>query len=133
WTFNDIRSRSKDLFFQLLAALLALVLGPIGLLIYLVLRPRETLAEAYARTLEEETLLQDVGEREVCPHCKRRVRPEFMFCPYCHTRLKKACPDCGRLLRLQWDICPYCGSALPVEASAEMEESETTELTQGGA
>lgn len=130
WTFSDIRSRSRDIFFQLLSALLVLLLGPIGLLLYFVLRPRETLAGAYARTLEEEALLQDIEERRVCPNCKRRVGPDFMFCPHCHTRLKKACPGCGRLLRLQWDICPYCGSTLPVQASAS-EGQEEPEATEG--
>ncbi len=126
WTFNDIRSRSRDIFFQLLAALLVLILGPIGLFLYLILRPKETLAEVYARTLEEEALLQDIEEVEVCPNCKRRVRPEFLVCPYCHAQLKKACPNCGRLLHLQWDICPYCGTALAVEPPSNVEESEAT-------
>lgn len=60
WTFRDMRLRSRDIFAQLLASLVVLIFGPLGLLIYLILRPQETLAEAYARTLEEEALLQDV-------------------------------------------------------------------------
>lgn len=112
WTFRDIRSRSRDIFAQLLASLLVLIFGPLGLGLYLILRPRETLAEAYERSLEEEALLQDIEDRQVCPGCKHPTEPEFMLCPHCHTKLRKPCPHCGRLLHLRWAICPYCGGSV---------------------
>jgi RNA polymerase subunit RPABC4/transcription elongation factor Spt4 len=93
----------------MLATLVVLLFGPLGVPIYLILRPRETLAEAYERSLEEEALLQDIEEREVCPGCKRRVEPDFIICPDCHTELKKVCQNCNRLLYLVWSVCPYCG------------------------
>jgi len=114
WAFRDIRSRSRDIFAQVLATLMVLVFFPLfpvpGLLLYLILRPRETLAEIYERSLEEEVLLQGIEERLACPGCNRRIEDAFMICPTCHTRLKKACPSCGRLLHLRWNICPYCGA-----------------------
>ena len=113
WTFRDMRWRSRDIFAQLLASLVVLIFGPLGLLIYLILRPQESLGETYARTLEEEALLQDIEEQPVCPECKHRVEPDFILCPACHTELRKACPHCGRLLLLRWDICPYCGEPCP--------------------
>jgi len=111
WTFRDARSRSRDPFAQMLAALMIAVFGPLGLFIYIILRPHETLAEAYERSLEEEALLQDIEERLVCPGCKQTVLENFQLCPSCHTRLKKVCPGCGELLRLRWNICPYCGTS----------------------
>src|SRR5512145_2220115 len=69
WTFRDMRSRSRDIFAQILAALLVAVLTLPGLLIYLILRPKETLAEAYERSLEEEALLQSIEDVEHCPGC----------------------------------------------------------------
>jgi len=111
WTFRDARSRSRDPFSHLLAALMIAIFGPLGLFVYLILRPQETLAEAYERSLEEEALLQDIEERLVCPGCKQTVQDNFQFCPSCHTRLKKVCPGCGELLRLRWNICPYCGTS----------------------
>jgi RNA polymerase subunit RPABC4/transcription elongation factor Spt4 len=114
WAFRDIRSRSRDIFAQVLATLMVLVFFPLfpvpGLLLYLILRPRETLSEVYERSLEEEVLLQGIEERLACPGCNRRIEDAFMICPTCHTRLKKACPSCGRLLHLRWNICPYCGA-----------------------
>lgn len=116
WTFRDIRARTRDLPTQLLATLLVAVLNLPGLLIYLILRPRETLAEAYERALEEELILQSLEEIEQCPGCGRRVKAEFIVCPYCHTRLKQLCPRCQRPLHLEWTVCPYCGIGLGAPA-----------------
>lgn len=115
WAFRDIRARTRDIFAQILATLLVLIFFPLfpvpGLILYLILRPRETLAEVYERTLEEEALLQGIEERLACPTCNRRIAEDFVVCPSCHTRLKKGCVSCGRLLHLGWTICAYCGAA----------------------
>lgn len=113
WTYRDMRARSRDALAQIIVALMVAVLTLPGLLIYLFLRPRETLSEAYERSLEEEALLQEIEEKPNCPGCKQRVRDEWQACPNCHTRLKKPCPRCGHMLELAWDLCPYCASALP--------------------
>jgi RNA polymerase subunit RPABC4/transcription elongation factor Spt4 len=111
WTFRDIRSRSRDIFAQILATLVVAILNLPGLLIYMMVRPRETLAEAYDRSLEEEALLQSIEEREICPGCGQRSESEWIICPHCHTRLKKNCHHCGRVLHLHWTVCPYCGTS----------------------
>jgi hypothetical protein len=111
WTFRDIRSRTRDIFAQILAALVVAILNLPGLLIYFILRPPETLAEAYTRSLEEEALLQGIEEADRCPGCGQRTSPDFIVCPTCHTKLKKACAHCGRGLQLRWTVCPYCGTA----------------------
>ncbi len=110
WTFRDMRSRSRDIFAQILAALLVAVLFVPGWVVYLMLRPKETLAEAYERSLEEEALLQGIEEALACPGCGARVQGDFIVCPNCHTRLKKPCQGCGRALNLRWSVCPYCGT-----------------------
>lgn len=76
----------------------------------MILRPPETLSEAYERALEEEALLQEIEERPTCPGCSRTVEANWMLCPHCHTRLKKVCPDCNSLMELQWNLCPFCGN-----------------------
>ena len=85
WTFRDIRSRSRDILAQLLATLLVLVLPIVGLVVYFMLRPQETLAETYERSLEQEALLQAIEEPEVCPGCGQRSLGEYIYCPACHT------------------------------------------------
>jgi len=130
WAFRDIRARSRDVFAQILATLMVLIFFPIfplpGLALYFILRPRETLAEIYERSLEEEALLQGIEERMACPGCNRRIEEEFMICPTCHTRLKKACPSCGRLLHLRWNICPYCGAVQTAAKAAPLSPQRVT-------
>ena len=114
WAFRDIRARSRDIFAQILATLLVFIFFPLfpvpGLILYWILRPRETLDEIYERSLEEEALLQGIEERLACPTCNRRIDEDYVICPSCHTRLKKPCHSCGRLLHLSWTICAYCGA-----------------------
>lgn len=66
WTYYDIRARSADLYVHIFATALVLVFNVFGLLLYFILRPRETLAEAYERSLEEESLLQELEDRLHC-------------------------------------------------------------------
>lgn len=112
WTFRDMRARSRDILAQILATVLVLVLPVVGFVVYLMLRPRETLAEAYEHSLEQEALLQAIEEPEQCPGCGQRADVGFLYCPNCHTHLKKACPECGKPLRLHWTLCPYCGAGV---------------------
>lgn len=110
WAYRDMRSRSRDSLAQLLVALSVAVLNIPGVFIYILLRPRETLAEAYERSLEEEALLQEIEEKPNCPGCGQRVDEHWQVCPNCHTRLKKPCPVCHHMLELPWTLCPYCAS-----------------------
>jgi len=118
WTFRDIRSRSRDIFVQILAPVLVAVVPIAGILVYLMLRPRETLSEQYVRALEEESLLSSIENQEFCPTCGRRVEDEMQFCPSCHSKLRNACGNCGRAVHLSWDMCPYCGNGLTPEMPA---------------
>ncbi len=113
WTFRDHRARSRDGLASLAAALTVAILGIPGLIIYLMLRPRETLAEAYERSLEEEALLQEIEEKPICPGCSRPTSPDWQVCPHCHTSLRKPCIQCNRLLELPWSQCPYCAAVQP--------------------
>ncbi len=116
WTFRDIRARSRDILTHILATLLVIVLPVAGLVVYLMLRPRETLADAYERSLEQEALLQAIEEPEVCPGCGQRVKGDYLYCPACHTRLKRSCPECGHPLHLRWSLCPYCSASVAPQA-----------------
>lgn len=128
WTFRDIRARTRDPIAILLATALGLAFGPVGVLLYLLLRPKETLAEQYDRALEEEALLREIEELNLCPGCRRPTREDWQLCPYCHTPLRRPCPQCGRLVDLAWTICPYCTADLSLEeVETEPEQAQETE------
>ncbi len=67
WAYHDIRARTQDIYVQLFAALMVLLFGPLGAVLYLILRPRETLDEAYLRALQEESLLRDSDSVSISP------------------------------------------------------------------
>ena len=110
WTYRDIKSRTRDIIVQIMATLMVAVLNLPGLIVYFLIRPHETLTEAYERALEQEALLQAIEEPDVCASCGAKVSGEYLYCPYCHTQLKKSCPQCEYSLELEWNICPYCGA-----------------------
>lgn len=110
WTYRDIRARTRDQFTHIIAVMVVLVFNLPGILLYMVLRPKETLAELYDRRLGSEALLQEIQEQESCPTCRRRVEAAFLACPYCRTTLRVACEHCGKALLTTWVLCPYCGA-----------------------
>jgi RNA polymerase subunit RPABC4/transcription elongation factor Spt4 len=124
WTFRDIRKRSRDPFMRILVVVVVALLFLPGILVYLVLRPPETLEEEYQHSLEEEALLQSIDDVAVCPGCNRRVQKDWVACPNCHMRLKKTCTHCGKSIELPWNLCPYCGTPVP-GARVETNDTET--------
>ena len=129
WTFRDIRSRTEDWLAQILATLLVLVFFIGGLFIYMILRPRQTLAEIYERQLEEESLLAEMTDRQTCSNCHARVESDFQICPSCGQKMKRPCPKCERLLELRWTFCPYCATNL---TSIPLQSIPGMPLMQGG-
>ncbi len=123
WAVRDIRSRSRDIFAQALAVLLVLIFNIAGLLLYFILRPRETLSEKYERELAEEAMLQDIEQRQVCPVCHHKITADYLICPNCHTKLHKKCEHCGRTLNLKWNVCPYCGEPQAVPPAPRLTEA----------
>jgi hypothetical protein len=119
WAGRDMRSRSRSAAAVALTVLLVALLPVIGLVVYLLLRPRQTLLEAYDRALEQEALLQQIEEQAICPTCARPTQFNWFLCPACHTHLRQPCPNCNSPLELHWDICPYCGYLFPAAESEE--------------
>jgi len=111
WTFNDIRSRSRDWLAIVLACALVLIFPIVGLVLYLMIRPKDTLSDVYDRALEEEALLRELEGTLACTTCGVPVKENWVYCPNCHEQLQHACPNCGNLARNEWEICVFCGSA----------------------
>jgi ADP-ribose pyrophosphatase YjhB (NUDIX family) len=130
WAFRDIESRSRSVVAQIFSTLLVVLFFIPGALIYLLLRPRETLDEAFGRALEEEYLLQDLEDLSLCPTCHHPVRDDFVVCPQCYTELRRTCPSCERLVDVNWAICAFCTAELvtPQEQLPEPARDERPSL-----
>jgi hypothetical protein len=110
WTLNDIRSRTRDWLAIVLASLLVLVFPLVGLVLYMMIRPRETLADVFDRALEEESLLRELEGTLSCSRCGVPVQDNWNFCSNCHSQLRFACSSCGKAMRHEWSICVSCGA-----------------------
>lgn len=125
WTFQDIQERSRSVVAQIFSTLVVVLFWVPGVLIYLILRPRDTLDETFQRSLEEEYLLQDLEELSLCPNCQRYVQDDFLFCPHCRVELRAPCAGCAQSIDLRWEICPYCGTEqYPDDQAAGLEAEE---------
>jgi hypothetical protein len=118
WAFNDIRARTHDWLTIVLAVLLVLVFPIVGLILYMMIRPKATLADVYDRALEEEALLREIEETLACPSCGVPVKEGWVYCPTCHSQLQHTCPTCSNLVRNDWAICVFCGAPQPRAGAA---------------
>ncbi|MBW3612985.1 MAG: zinc ribbon domain-containing protein [Chloroflexi bacterium] len=113
WAFRDMQARTENPILPYFAAALIIFFTPLlfmfAVVLYLIIRPRETLAEVYERSLAEESLLAEVEKNELCPVCRDRVDADWLVCPNCRTRLHRVCPSCNRLAEPTWPLCAFCG------------------------
>jgi len=131
WTYRDVQTRTADPFTQVISLVMVAVFNLPGLLLYLILRPKNTLAELYDRQLEAEALLQEIQEQATCPACRRKVADDFLSCPYCRSALRTPCENCSKPLSAGWVICPFCGADRSSAAPAAARVVATTEPAPG--
>lgn len=74
WVVRDITSRSRSILIQVLSIILVLFLTPLGIFIYLLLRPQKTLFEQVFEDeffrLDAEFSKTDTGKHKQLPHTK---------------------------------------------------------------
>ena len=90
----------------------AVLFGPLGVVIYMFLRPPEYLSDVRERELEIRAMERRLGADQVCPYCRNPAEPSFLSCPHCGTKLKNACRRCKSPLDPEWRLCPYCETAV---------------------
>lgn len=111
WVYRDVRNRTADQVSQLVAVVLVAVFNVPGLIVYLVIRPQTTLADAYERSLEAEAILHELQlTASSCQGCRRPIDDDFNICPFCRVVLREPCRTCSRLVRTSWTACPYCAT-----------------------
>lgn len=109
YVIKDSQKRIRDKFTKILLAILAVLSGPIGLFIHMMLRPVETLDELNQRRLEKVLFLKEF-ETNLCPFCSAVVEKDYQFCPFCSKQILRQCPTCGNSVKIHFKTCPYCGA-----------------------
>lgn len=106
WTWRDAQRRGAMPWFW---ALVVLLFNLPGWIIYMVVRPPESLEDAHEREIEVQARQAELARTNpVCPACFKPVEPDYLICPSCMKKLKKECINCERPLRLEWGVCPFC-------------------------
>ena len=112
WTYKDMRKRNDDPI--LIATATAVSMLPIvGVLVYLLLRPSEYLADVRERELEIRVMERELGRHERCPYCKSHIEAGYLSCPVCTTKLRQSCTGCDKPLDPRWVLCPFCETEVP--------------------
>ncbi|MCX8007434.1 MAG: zinc ribbon domain-containing protein [Coriobacteriia bacterium] len=106
WTWRDAERRGAMSWFW---GLVVLLFNIPGWIVYMVVRPPESLADERERELEIRAREAELQRRfPSCPACFKPVEDDYLICPSCMKKLKKECISCGRALKLDWTVCPYC-------------------------
>ena len=113
WAYRDMRLRTASAITPYVAAAAIIIFTPVfflfGLLIYRIVRPKETIAEVNERSIAEEAMLAEVASHGHCANCSRPVHEDWIICPTCRNRLRRVCPNCEHLIELDWTLCAWCG------------------------
>jgi RNA polymerase subunit RPABC4/transcription elongation factor Spt4 len=113
WAYRDLQTRTTNPIAPYLAAALIIIFTPVfflfGVIVYRILRPNETVAEANERALAEEAMMVEIEAQPHCANCGRQVHEDWIICPTCRNRLRRVCPNCSRLVELDWSLCAWCG------------------------
>lgn len=129
WVWLDSGERTSNKTVRISYVILVAVLNIVGLLIYLIIRPSQTIEEIYWADLERRYLKYETAELGDCPKCGSQLFPGYTYCPNCRYKLKMKCPRCKVYVDKKNKFCHHCGQELRKRRSPE-QESPTKEVMQ---
>lgn len=56
--------------------------------------------------------LLHLPSRNSCTNCKRNVKDDYLFCPFCNFALKRNCARCSNPVDIRWNYCPSCSEEI---------------------
>jgi hypothetical protein len=115
WVNHDARRRLRTPGQHRLALGSALLFPVGGVLLYLLLRPPDSLLDRRERRVFRRLIEEEFGFAERCYACRAEVRPDFVCCPACGEKLRERCRSCAEPLRLHWRICPRCETSVKTQ------------------
>jgi hypothetical protein len=110
WTIRDITTRSNNFLVILLSFLLVLVGNVPGLVIYILVRPQQTIEDGRNKELFYASILDK--EISSCKSCGMLVRSDYKHCPNCAQDLRDECPNCSEQINPIWTYCVNCNYRL---------------------
>ncbi len=129
WVWVDSSERTSKKGLKIGYILLVIFFNIFGLIIYLIIRPSETIEEIYWEDRERRYLKYETSELGDCPKCSSQLYPGYVFCTNCGYRLKVKCPQCGVLVDKDHIFCEYCGFRIKAKGNVQ-EEHPTVEVME---
>jgi len=130
WVWLDSGDRTTNRNTRVAYVLLVLFLFVVGLIIYLLIRPSQTIEEIYWADLERRYLKYETAELGDCPKCGTQLYPGFTFCPNCRYVLKMKCSNCELEMDKQYKYCPSCGNQMLGRTEPVEEDHPTREVME---
>jgi len=115
WIWADSGERTSSKRSRILYVILATVFNVFGWLIYLIIRPSQTIEEIYWADLERRYLKYETSELGDCPKCGTQLYPGYLYCPNCDYKLKRKCPSCGVYVDKTSNFCPFCSAVIKTD------------------
>ena len=123
WIWIDSDERTTNKWVRIFYIIIGMI--PVfGWIIYLIVRPSETIDEIYWGDLERRYLKYEAKDLGDCPQCGTQLYPGYIFCPNCHKRIKVKCPKCGVYVDLDSKYCVHCGNQMKKRLVKEDELSQ---------
>ncbi len=130
WVWLDSGDRVSSISARIGYVLLPLFLFVPGLIIYLLIRPPQTIEEIYWADLERRYLKYETSELGDCPKCGTQLFPGFTYCPNCRLVLKVKCPNCEVEMDKHYKYCPSCGETINKSDTPVVEEVPSREVME---
>jgi len=120
WVSRDISVKTNSKIYQIFCVLIMILFTPLGIFLYLLVRPRKSIYEKYSQEIEgnleildeivHDKLMQEKLEKAKlkCPECREEIQKDFTICPSCKYNLKHVCDSCHKEIREWWKVCPFC-------------------------
>lgn len=130
WVWVDSGERTTDRATRVGYVGLVVVFNVIGLLIYFIIRPSETIEEIYWADLERRYIKYETSELGDCPRCGTQLYPGYVNCPNCGYKLKIKCTGCDVYIDKDNKYCPYCSTQMRERVVTEKEAPSTQVMEQ---
>lgn len=130
WVWLDSGERTTKKSVRIAYLILVALLFVVGLIIYMLIRPSQTIQEIYWADLERRYLKYETAELGDCPKCGTQLFPGFTYCPNCRYVLKVKCSQCGVEMDKQYRYCPSCGNRMREKSQVVNEELPTKEVME---
>jgi len=119
WVWMDSGERTTNRKARIIYVLLVLFLNIFGWIIYLIIRPSQTIEQIYWADLERRYLKYETAELGDCAQCGAQLYLGYTFCPKCGLEIKKKCRACGMYIEKDSEYCAFCGQKVAADAVVE--------------